>query len=94
MKKTIATETAAGFKEIHKHQAVIVLTDVPGKSWKGVILSPSPKLSLVRYNEAGTLRERRVSNLLLVPAHAKPKEKPEAANDGAGGSPDLSNRRG
>ena len=71
MKKVVATDTATGFKEIHKHQAVIVLTDVPGKSWKGVILSPYPKHSLVRYNEDGILRERRVENILLVPVRVK-----------------------
>lgn len=81
MRKVVATDTATGFKEIHKHQAVIVLTDVAGKSWKGVILSPSPKLSLVRYNEGGTLRERRVRNLLLVPVRvksSKPSDEAEA----------------
>ena len=71
MKKVVSTDTATGSKQIHKHQAVIVLTDVPGKSWQGVILSPAPKLSLVRYNEGGTLRERRVRNHLLVPARVK-----------------------
>lgn len=69
----VETETAVGFGRIYKNQAVLILTDRPGVSWNGIIRSPAPKLSLVRYNERGTLRETRIANQKLVPAKAKPK---------------------
>jgi hypothetical protein len=69
----VETETALGFRKIYKNAAVIVLTDSPGVTWNGIIRSPAPKLSLVRYNEGGILREKRVSNAKLVPAKAEPK---------------------
>ena len=75
MKASVETETASGFRRIYQNQAVIVLTDILGKTWNGIIRSPSPKLSLIRYNEDGTIREKRIPNQRLVPAKAKPKTK-------------------
>jgi hypothetical protein len=72
-KNFVETDTAVGFRKIYKNEAVIVLTDRPGVTWCGIIRSPAPKLSLVRYNERGTLRETRVANQRLVPVKAKPK---------------------
>lgn len=69
----VETETARGFGKIYKNSAVIVLTNIPGITWRGIILSPSPKLSLVRYNEQGTIKEKRILNQRLVPVVAKPK---------------------
>lgn len=69
----VETDTALGFQKIYKNSAVIVLTDSPGITWNGIIRSPAPKLSLVRYNESGILREKRISNQKLVPVKAKPK---------------------
>jgi hypothetical protein len=69
----VETDAAVGFQKIFKNAAVIVLTDSPGVTWNGIIRSPAPKLSLVRYNDRGVLKERRVSNTKLVPVKAKPK---------------------
>lgn len=71
--RNLMTDTAMRYERIHKHQAVIVLTQRPGKTWRGVILSPGKAQSLVRYNEDGTLRERKVANNLLVPVKFRPK---------------------
>lgn len=65
--KIVETDTAAGFQRIYKHQAVLVLTDRPGKSWKGIILTPGKTQSLIRYNEENVLREKRIDNLKLLP---------------------------
>lgn len=67
MTRSIQTDTALGFRNIHKHQAVLILTQKPGKTWRGVILSPGQTRSLVRYNEDGELRERKLENTSLVP---------------------------
>lgn len=69
----VEAETALGFRKIHKNSAVIVLTDTPGITWNGIIRSPSPKLSLVRFNEHGSIKEERIPNQKLVPVEVKPK---------------------
>lgn len=75
--RSLMTDTATRFQRIHKHQAVIVLTQNPGKTWRGVILSPGQNQSFVRYNEEGTLRERKVANTHLVPVRFRPTQNPE-----------------
>jgi hypothetical protein len=72
-KNFVETETAVGFRKIYKNAAVLVLTERPGVTWHGIIRVPGLKMTMVRYNEEGTLRERKISNLKLVPVKAKPK---------------------
>lgn len=72
-KNFVETETAVGFRKIYKNEAVLVLTDRPGVTWHGVIRVPGLKMTLVRYNEEGTIREQKIPNLNLVPVKAKPK---------------------
>lgn len=76
-KNYVETETAMGIGRLYKNMAVLVLTDRPGVTRNGIIRVPSPKESLVRYNEEGTLLERRIPNTMLVPAHAKPAKGPQ-----------------
>lgn len=67
------TDTAARYQRIHKHQAVIVLTERPGKTWRGVILSPGETQSFIRFNEDGSLREKKIANTRLVPVRFGPR---------------------
>jgi hypothetical protein len=68
------TDTAARYQRIHKHQAVLVLTERPGKTWRGIILSPGQSQSFIRYNEEGTLKEKKVANNRLVPVRFRPEK--------------------
>jgi hypothetical protein len=65
--KSIMTDTAVRFQKIYQHQPCLVTTAIPGRNWRGIILSPSPLKSFVRFNENGTLRETRIDNKRLVP---------------------------
>ena len=69
--KSLMTDTAVRYQKIHQHQACLVLTTVPGRNWKGIILNPGPKQSFVRFNEEGKLRETRIENKRLVPVRLK-----------------------
>lgn len=64
--KSIMADTAAGYKKLHQHQPVLVLHHF-GTQLRGIILSPAPKLSYVRFNEDGVIKEKRISNLRLTP---------------------------
>jgi len=68
--KSLMTDTAVRYQKIHAHQAVLIVTPI-GKTYKGIILSPSPKQSLVRFNEEGVIKESRVCNKKLVPVRLK-----------------------
>lgn len=65
--KSLTTDTALKYQRIHQHQACLITTSIPGRNWRGIILSPSPLKSFVRFNENGTLREARIDNKRLVP---------------------------
>lgn len=71
-KNYVETETAAGFRRVYKNSAVLVLTETPGVTWPGIVRLPGVKTTLVRYNEDGILRERKISNIRLVPVKMKP----------------------
>jgi hypothetical protein len=68
--KSLMTDTAIKYQKIHTHQPVLIVTPI-GKSYKGIILSPSPLQSLVRYNEEGIIKETRIANKKLVPVRLK-----------------------
>lgn len=69
--KWLKTDTAKGYAIIHQHQAVLVLTNTPGKVHKGAILTPGEKKSYVRYNEDGILQEKKIDNKKLYPVKLK-----------------------
>jgi len=67
MTKSLITETRRGLCKIHKHQAVLVYLPRTKDPFRGVILAACAKISLVRYNEYGLMKERRLNNLYLFP---------------------------
>jgi hypothetical protein len=70
MMKSLMTDTAMKYQRLHTHQPVLIVTPI-GSTYKGVILSPSPKQSFVRYNQDGMIKEARICNKKLVPVKLK-----------------------
>lgn len=64
--RSCETIVATGWVKLRQHEPVLILTEENGKTWRGIVLSPSPKRSFVRYNEDGVLKEQRVDNRRLV----------------------------
>jgi hypothetical protein len=65
--KKIQAETLTGTTELTKNQPVYIKTSIPGKVFKGIVLTPSKKISLIRYNEDGILMEKKIDNKRLIP---------------------------
>lgn len=68
--KSLMTDTALRYQKIHQHQPVLIVTPI-GINYKGIILSPGPKQSYVRYNQDGIVKESRIQNKKLVPVRLK-----------------------
>jgi hypothetical protein len=71
MIQSLMTETALRFQKIHKNQAVLVLSNTPGKPYRGIILTPGKSLSLVRFKQDDEILEKRLKNTILVPVRIK-----------------------
>jgi hypothetical protein len=70
MKSTYG-DTATAYQKIKQHQPVLILTSEAGKTWRGIVLSPGPIQSFVRFNQDGVLRETRLENKRLIPVRIK-----------------------
>jgi hypothetical protein len=77
MSRKEETQTATGVRIVRKNQAVLVLTETPGKTINGIIRSVGKVKSLIRYaEEDGTIRERQIENNKFLVVKCRPASTP------------------